>query len=78
MYSSKHKYLCEADEGKLATTRSRTSQLLPHFSNASHASKIFVFLSAFLLKVKKFQRFVGKLVVRPEEDSSDLCKVDGG
>ena len=66
------------DEGKLATARSRTPQLLPRFSNASHAAKMFVFLSAFLLEVKRFQPLLGKLVVRPEADGSDLCEVDGG
>ena len=70
--------LCKADEGKLAIARSRTPQLLPHFSNASHAAKMFVFLSALLLEMKRFQPLLGKLVLHPEVDGSDFCKVDSG
>ena len=57
--------LCEADDGKLATARSRTPQLPPRFNEASYASKKFFFLHASVLKVKKFQSFPGKLVTFP-------------
>ena len=47
-------------------------QLLPRFSEASHAPKTFFFLAASRLKVKKFYPPTSKLVARPEEDGSDL------
>ena len=47
--------LCEADDCELATARSRTPQLPPHVSEASHESKTFFFLAASLLKVKELQ-----------------------
>ena len=50
-------------------------QLLPHFSEASYAPKMF-FLAASLLKVKKLQPSPGKFVVRPEAGSRDLCVAD--
>ena len=62
----------EADDGKLATARSRTPQLPPCFNEASHKAKTFFFLPASVLKVKKFQSFPGKLVVCPEAGGSDL------
>ena len=70
--------LCGTDDGKLATARSRTPQLPPRFNEASHAAKTFFFLTASVLKVKKFQSFPGKLVVCPEAGGSDLSKADGG
>ena len=59
---------CKADEGKLATARSRMPQLPLRFSDTSHTAKMFVFLAASVLKVKKFQPSPGKLVARLEAD----------
>ena len=70
--------LCETDDGKLATARSRTPQLPPHFSEASLAVITFFFLAASLLKVKELQPSPSKLVVRDEADGSDLCETVGG
>ena len=67
--------VCEADEGKLATAPLRVPQLSPHFSEAFHTAKTFVFLAASLLTVKRCQPFPSKLV-HPEVDGSDLCKAD--
>ena len=68
----------EAEEGKLATTRSRTPQLPNRFSEASHATKTFFFLDESLLKVKQLQPSPGKLVVCAEGDGSELCETKGG
>ena len=38
--------VCEVDNGKLATVCSRTPQLSPRYSKASHATKTFIFLAA--------------------------------
>ena len=57
-------------------SRSRTSQLLSHFSEASHSHKTFFFLAASLLKVKMLQLSPRKLVVRSEAVGSDLCGGD--
>ena len=47
--------LREADSDKLATARSQAPIVPLCFSEASHAAKMFVFLAASLLKVKKLQ-----------------------
>ena len=47
--------LCTSDDGKLATALSQMAMLPPHFSEASHAARTFVFLVASLLKAKKLQ-----------------------
>ena len=64
--------LCEADNGKLATAHSRIPQLPSHFNEAFHSAKMFFFLAASLLKVKKLQPSHSKFVVHPEEDGIDL------
>ena len=70
--------LCEVDDGKLTTARSRMPQLPARFSEASHAAKTFFFLAVLLLKVKQLQPFPSKVVVSAEGDGSDLCKANGG
>ena len=70
--------LCEADDGKLATARSRTPQLPTRFNEASREAKTFFFLPASVLKAKRFQSSPGKLVVCPEAGGSDLSEADGG
>ena len=45
--------LCEAEDNKLATARSHTSQLPPYFSKASHTTKTLFFIAVSRLKVKK-------------------------
>ena len=67
----------EADDSKLATARSRMSQLPPHFSEAFHAVKTFFFLAASLLKVKELQPSPSKLVGCAEADGGDFCEADG-
>ena len=64
--------LCKADDGKLSTALSRTPQLPPRFSEASHTAKTFFFLAVSMLKVKELQLSPSKLVFRAEVDSSDL------
>ena len=44
--------LCKVEHGMLATAHSRMSQLPPHFSEASHAAKMFFFIAASLPEVK--------------------------
>ena len=54
-------------------------QLLLRFSEASCAAKTFFFLAASLhAKGEKLQPPPGKVVVRPEAVSSDLCVADSG
>ena len=76
--------LCEVDHGKLTTACSRTPQLPPRFSEASHAAKTGFFLPAFflpasLLKVKKLQPSPVNHVERPEVDvdNNDFCEWTG-
>ena len=45
--------LCKADNCMLVTALSRMPQLPHGFSEASHAAKMFFFLAASLVKVKK-------------------------
>ena len=66
------------DGDDLCRARSRTLELLSHFSEAFRAPKTFSFLAASLLKVKKLQTPRGKLVLRSEADGSDLCVADSG
>ena len=66
--------LREADNGKLATARSRTPQLPPCFNEVSHAAKTFFFLPASVLKVKKFQSFPGKLVYVPRRAAVNFLR----
>ena len=68
--------LCEADDStcKLATARSRTPQLPPHFSEASHAAKMVFVLPVSLVKVKKLQPSSLNLVKHPETDDNDFCE----
>ena len=67
------------DDDKLAIACSRTPQLPPNLSEASHENKMFSsFLAASMIKVKEIQTSPNKLVVRAEADGSDLCEVDGG
>ena len=53
-------------------------QFLPHFSEASHAPKIFLFLAVSQLKGQSVSLPYVKLVVHPEADGSDLCMADSG
>ena len=69
---------CEANDGNLATTCSRTPQFSPRFSEAFHAAKPFFFFVSSLLKWRKLQPSPSKLAVRPEADGSDLCLENGG
>ena len=69
--------LFEADDGKLATARSRTPQLPPCFSEVSHEAKTFFFLAASPLTIKELQPSPSKLVVHAEAEGSDLCETDG-
>ena len=72
--------LCEPNEAKLATARSRTPPLAPYFNEAFHAAKTFFFLAAPLLYTvgEKVSTFPNKLIVCPETEGSDLCWADGG
>ena len=64
--------LCQVDNSKLATACSRLPQLLPCFSEASHAAKTVLFLSASLLKVNKLQPPPLNLEERPKVDDNDF------
>ena len=59
------------------TTRSQTRQLPPRFSEAFHTAKSFVYIAESLLKVKSSNLPLGKLIVHPDADGSDLCVADG-
>ena len=73
-------HFCKVDDSslKLATAHSSMQKLPPCDSKASNAAKTLVFLTASLLKVKKFEPFLGKFVARPEADGIDLRQADGG
>ena len=54
--------LCKADDGQLATAFWWTPQLPPHFSGATHAARMFVFIVASLPKVRKVQPSIVSLL----------------